>query len=106
MDAIADRLTELRRDKEFVFNGEIFVLQPTEPKVRHLQAAIAVPRKPGPAGYARSYEHPSAALVRATLINGATNIRRTALPNIGNDRNDGYEWVASTYANRWPHCHR
>jgi subtilisin family serine protease len=84
--------TETRRDEEFVFNGAIFVLQPTEPKVRRMQAAIAVPRKPGPAGYARSYEHPSAALVRATLINGATNIRRTALPNIGNDPNDGYGW--------------
>ncbi|HEY7492084.1 MAG TPA: hypothetical protein VIH59_13365, partial [Candidatus Tectomicrobia bacterium] len=84
--------TETRRHEEFVFNGEIFVLQPTEPGVRHLQAAIAVPRKPGPAGYDRSYEHPSAALVRATLINGATNLRRTALPNIGNNPNDGYGW--------------
>ena len=84
--------TETRRDQEFVFSGNIFVLQSTEPNVRHLQAAVAVPRKPGPAGYARSYEHPSAALVRATLINGATNIRHTALPNIGNDPNDGYGW--------------
>ena len=30
--------------------------------------------------------------MRATLFNGATNIRRTALPNQGNDPNDGYGW--------------
>jgi subtilisin family serine protease len=84
--------TETRSEEEFVYNGEIFVLQPGPPKLRHLQTAIAVPRKPGPPGYDRSYEHPSSALVRATLINGATNIRRTALPNHSNDPNDGYGW--------------
>jgi hypothetical protein len=84
--------TESYRDQEFVFDGELFRLQPTEPRVRHLQAAIAVPRKPGPPGYGRAYEHPSSALVRATLINGATNLRRTALPNVGNNVNDGYGW--------------
>ena len=40
------------------------------------------------------------------MINGTTNLRRTALPNIGNDPNDGYGWVGSTYANRWPHWRR
>ena len=84
--------TETRTELEFIYDGELFRLQPGPPKVRHMQMAIAVPRKPGPPGYDRSYEHPSSALVRATLINGATNIRRTALPNHSNDPNDGYGW--------------
>jgi subtilisin family serine protease len=84
--------TETRTEEEFVFTGELFQLLPGPPKVRHMQMAIAVPRKPGPPGYDRSYEHPSSALVRATLINGATNIRRTTLPNHSNDPNDGYGW--------------
>jgi len=84
--------TETRTELEFVFDGELFRLQPGPPKVRHMQMALAVPRKPGPPGYDRSYEHPSSALVRATLINGATNIRRTELPNHSNNPADGYGW--------------
>jgi hypothetical protein len=84
--------TETRSTEEFAFNGEIFVFRPAPPTLRHMQMALAVPRKPGPPGYDRSYEHPSSALVRATLINGATNIRRTALPNHSNDPRDGYGW--------------
>ncbi len=84
--------TETRREMEFVFDGTLFVLQPGPPKINHMQMALAVPRKPGPPGYNRSYEHPSSALVRATLFNGATNFRRTALPNLSNDPSDGYGW--------------
>ena len=83
------------QDFELLWNGRTFRITWTEKrdtKIRHMQTALAVPRKPGPPGYDRSYEHPSAALIRATLINGATNIRRTTLPNQGNDPNDGYGW--------------
>jgi hypothetical protein len=84
------------QDFALAWNGRTFRITWTEKrddnKIYHMQTALAVPRKPGPPGYDRAYEHPSAALVRATLFNGATNIRRTALPNQGNDPNDGYGW--------------
>lgn len=83
------------QDFGLAWNGRTFRITWTEKrenKIHHMQTALAVPRKPGPPGYDRAYEHPSAALVRATLYNGATNIRRTALPNQGNDPNDGYGW--------------
>ena len=83
------------QDFELMWNGRTFRITWTEKrdtKIRHMQTALAVPRKPGPPGYDRSYEHPSSALIRATLVNGATNMRRTALPNQGNDPNDGYGW--------------
>ena len=85
------------QDYALAWNGRTFRIIWTEKrdagnKVYQMQTALAVPRKPGPPGYARAYEHPSAALVRATLFNGATNLRRTALPNQGNNPNDGYGW--------------
>ncbi len=83
------------QDFALAWNGRTFRITWTEKrenKIYHMQTALAVPRKPGPPGYDRAYEHPSSALVRATLFNGATNIRRTALPNQGNDPNDGYGW--------------
>ncbi len=83
------------QDFALAWNGRTFRITWTEKrgdKIHHMQTALAVPRKPGPPGYDRAYEHPSAALVRATLFNGATNLRRTALPNQGSDPNDGYGW--------------
>ena len=83
------------QDFALAWNGRTFRITWTEKrenKIHHMQTALAVPRKPGAPGYDRAFEHPSSALVRATLFNGATNIRRTALPNQGNDPNDGYGW--------------
>jgi subtilisin family serine protease len=85
---------------EMVWNGrtlritwtETRVLKPGPLKIGHMQMMLAVPRKPGAPGYDRSYEHPSSALVRATLFNGATNFRNTTLPNHSNDPRDGYGW--------------
>ena len=83
-------------DYQLVWNGRTFRVTWTELRagnVHHMQTALAVPRQANdPNSYNRPYHHPSAALVRATLINGATNIRRTTLPNIGNNPNDGYGW--------------
>jgi hypothetical protein len=51
-----------------------------------------VPRRASGARYDAPFQQPSSALIRATLINGATNIRNTNLPNVGNAVNDGYGW--------------
>jgi hypothetical protein len=85
-----------------VWNGRAFRAAWTEReggRIRHMQRAIAVPRTPPPVrGFDEPYQHPSSALVRATLINGATNIRGTALPNVPStapathNPNDGYGW--------------
>ncbi|HKQ72641.1 MAG TPA: S8 family serine peptidase [Blastocatellia bacterium] len=80
---------------QLVWNGRTFRVAWTEVvggKVRHQQRAIAVPRLQGETRYDEPFGQPSSALIRATLINGATNIRNTALPNFGNDPNDGYGW--------------
>jgi len=58
----------------------------------HRQRGIALPRQASSARYDAPFQQPSSALIRATLINGATNLRNTALPNVGNDVNDGYGW--------------
>jgi hypothetical protein len=84
-----------------IWNGRSFRVSWTEVEgsvIRHRHAALSVPRGAAPAGFDRPYQHPSSALVRATLINGATNIRQTALPNIAStaaatfNPNDGYGW--------------
>lgn len=78
-----------------VWNGRSFRVSWTEERaneLRHLQQAIAVPRQAGSVGYDQPYHHPTSALIRATLINGATNLRQTALPNLSNDPRDGYGW--------------
>jgi hypothetical protein len=83
------------QDFQLVWNGRRFRTTWTEVsggKLRHMQQAIAVPSGGGPASYDHPYLQPSSALLRATLINGATNLRKTALPNVGNDPNDGYGW--------------
>jgi hypothetical protein len=79
-----------------VWNGRAFRVTWVEVvngKLRHMQTALMVTRQQNePNTYDRPYHHPTAALVRATLINGATNIRHTQLPNVGNNPNDGYGW--------------
>jgi len=64
-----------------------------------MQAAMAVPEPGSTGSFDHPFQQPSSALLRATLINGATNIRRTALPNVPSaaagpafNPNDGYGW--------------
>jgi hypothetical protein len=79
-----------------VWNGRSFRITWVEimaGELRHMQTALMVLRQQNqPDTYNHPYHHPTSALIRATLINGATNIRRTRLPNVGNDPNDGYGW--------------
>ncbi len=78
-----------------IWTGDTFRITWTEVengKLRHRQMALAVPRRAGGTRYDAPFQQPSSALIRATLINGATNIRHTPLPNVGNDVNDGYGW--------------
>ncbi|HEX8474431.1 MAG TPA: S8 family serine peptidase [Pyrinomonadaceae bacterium] len=80
---------------QLVWNGRTFRLAWTEiagGKLRQRQMGLVVPRLAGGIPFNEPFQQPSAALVRATLINGATNIRNTRLPNIGTDPNDGYGW--------------
>lgn len=82
-------------DFKLIWNGRLFRLTWTEienGRIRHMQTAVT--RQ----GSLRVHDHPSAALLKAALINGATNIRDTTLPNIpvapitDANRNDGYGW--------------
>lgn len=78
-----------------IWAGASFRITWTEidgPVQLHRQRAIALPLPASGARYDAPFQQPSAALVRATLINGATNLRGTPLPNFGNDVNDGYGW--------------
>jgi len=86
---------------QLVWNGRSFRIAWAETQgavIRHQQSAIALPRTAPPVGFDQPYGQPSAALVRATLINGATNINGTALPNFPStaaathNPNDGYGW--------------
>jgi len=81
---------------QLVWNGRTFRVAWVETaggKLRHMQTNLAIPRQQTQTNtYDHPFNHPSAALVKATLINGATNIRRTQLPNVGNNPNDGYGW--------------
>jgi hypothetical protein len=83
------------QDFQLTWNGRSFRINWTETqgsRLRHMQRALSVPDLIGPANYDHSHLQPSSALLRATLTNGATNLRKRALPNIGNDPNDGYGW--------------
>lgn len=82
-------------DYELIWNGRTFRLTWTETRggrLRHMQTTLT--RQGGRI----IYEEPSSALLRATLINGATNLDKTALPNIPTppitpaNRNHGYGW--------------
>jgi hypothetical protein len=77
---------------QMVWNGRIFRICWTESEggnVRQMQRSMAVPRLIGfdrnnvvrNPTFDEPFQEPSAALVRATLINGATNIQNTPLPN-------------------------
>src|SRR5262249_45655002 len=86
---------------QLVWNGRAFRVAWTESdgtQLRHMQSAIAAPKNVPPVGFDQPYQNPSASLVRATLINGATNVNRTSLPNIPgttlatHNPNDGYGW--------------
>jgi hypothetical protein len=83
------------REFKLIWNGRTFRLTWTEVqggRLRHMQTALTR------TGSRVVYDLPSSALVRATLINGATNINATPLPNIPTapitaaNRNDGYGW--------------
>ena len=78
-----------------IWDGRTFRLTWTETqggRLRHMQTALT--RN----GSRAVYDLPSSALLRATLINGATNIDDTPLPNIpaapitAANRNHGYGW--------------
>jgi hypothetical protein len=80
---------------QLVWNGRGFRVSWAEVvggKLRHRQTALVVPRLQGGAPFDEPFKQPSSALVRATLINGATNIQRRALPSLGTAPNDGYGW--------------
>ena len=75
-----------------IWNGRTFRLTWTEVEgttVRHVQTALTRH------GSQAVFEEPSAALLRATLVNGATNILRTGLPNLSQPApglTSGYGW--------------
>jgi hypothetical protein len=99
--ALAAGITRISRpeadvaDFKLIWNGRVFHLTWTEienGQIRHMQTALTRH------GSLNVYDHPSAALLRATLINGATNVNNTTLPNIPTppitnaNRNHGYGW--------------
>lgn len=83
------------QDFRLVWTGRSFRIVWSEVRggrMRHLQRSLIVPRQQGMVNaYDQPFQHPSSALVRATLINGATNLRNLALPAVGN-LHDGYGW--------------
>ncbi len=81
------------QDYKLLWNGRIFRLTWTETLqvgantvVRHRQMALTRH------GSLQVFFQPSAPLLRATLINGARNLRGNQLPSLGNHPNDGYGW--------------
>jgi hypothetical protein len=76
-----------------VWNGRTFRLAWTEVEghvVRHVQTALTRH------GSRVVHDEPSAALLRATLVNGATNLLRTNLPNLDQPApglTSGYGWA-------------
>jgi hypothetical protein len=87
------------QDFKLTWNGRSFRLTWTEGEganIRHMQTALTRH------GSQAVFDQPSAALLRATLINGATNIRRIQVPNLVPpppppppavpDLNSGYGW--------------
>ena len=83
------------REFKLIWNGRTFRMTWTEAqggRLRHMQTALTS------YGSKEVYNQPSSALLRATLINGATNINNTSLPNIptppitATNRNHGYGW--------------
>jgi hypothetical protein len=97
------------RDFELIWNGRTFRLTWTEAegaRLRHAQTALTR------LGSRVVYDGPSSALLRATLVNGATNIDNTSLPNIPTppitaaNRNHGYGWGRVNLRRPCPHPRR
>ncbi|HEY0735978.1 MAG TPA: S8 family serine peptidase [Herpetosiphonaceae bacterium] len=89
---VSDPQTDVE-DFRLIWNGRSFRLTWTELRagvVRHQQTTLTR------YGNTLAYSQPSAALLRATLINGATNIDSTRLPNLsslgGPSGLGGYGW--------------
>lgn len=80
---------------QLIWTGRSFRVVWTELKdgrLRQMQRSLIVPRQPNMVdGFDEPFQHPTSALIRATLINGATNIGARALPSVGN-LNNGYGW--------------
>lgn len=78
-------LTGFVQDFRLTWNGRIFMLAWTEQELGRLkQRCTLINRRASQDAYAL----PSAALLRATLVNGATNLTPASLP----DRTSGYGW--------------
>ncbi|MFH7245309.1 MAG: S8 family serine peptidase [Spirulina sp.] len=93
-DAIVSGPGDVQRF-HLVWNGRtvrLLWVEQVNGNLLHRQGAIALPGPGDPPTYDHPYQHPSAALLRATLINGATNLRCTNLPNLSNHPLDGYGW--------------
>ena len=61
--------------------------------IRHRWCALALPDEHGRGGFWHPFDRPSAALVRATLVNGATNLADRALPAFdGSSADSSYGW--------------
>jgi hypothetical protein len=73
------------QDYRLVWNGRVFMLAWTEEQVGRLRQCVTLVNRHATQ---QAYDLPSAALLRATLINGATNITPGPLP----DRAAGYGW--------------
>lgn len=73
------------RDFKLVWNGRVFFITWTEEEAGVLRHRHTMVNRHGSQ---RAYDLPSAALLRATLVNGATNIASTPLPNAP----AGYGW--------------
>ncbi|HEX6911073.1 MAG TPA: hypothetical protein VF142_11795, partial [Longimicrobium sp.] len=73
------------RDFKLVWNGRIFFLNWVEEEGAQLVHRCAFVNRHATQ---RAYDLPSAALLRATLVNGATNITPAALPDV----TAGYGW--------------
>ena len=73
------------RDFRLTWNGRVFMLTWTEQELGRLkQRCTLINRRASQ----DAYSLPSAALLRATLVNGATNLTPSSLPN----RTAGYGW--------------
>ncbi len=73
------------QDFKLVWNGRVFMLAWTEEQAGRLRQCMALVNRHATQ---LTYDLPSAALLRATLVNGATNITPSPLP----DRAAGYGW--------------
>jgi hypothetical protein len=73
------------QDFRLVWNGRVFMLSWTEEQAGRLRQCVTLVNRHATQ---LTYDLPSAALLRATLVNGATNITPGPLP----DTRSGYGW--------------